>query len=87
MPIDTYSGRIFNNNNERSDMQIQPTERVFRYSGGLVLPDPDPSLGIEAVRQVYASSYPEIITDVVSGPELVDGKQVFTFKTAVGTKS
>jgi hypothetical protein len=26
----------------------------------LVLPDPDPSLGIEAVRQVYASSYPEI---------------------------
>jgi hypothetical protein len=34
-------------------MQIQQTERVFRYSGGLVLPDPDPSLGIEAVRQVY----------------------------------
>jgi hypothetical protein len=31
-------------------MQIQQTERVFRYSG-LVLPDPDSSLGIEAVRQ------------------------------------
>jgi PRTRC genetic system protein C len=46
-------------------MQIQQTERVFRYSGGLVLPDPDPSLGIEAVRQVYASSYPEIITAAV----------------------
>jgi hypothetical protein len=30
-----------------------------RYSGGLVLRDPDPSLGIEAVRQAYASSYPE----------------------------
>ena len=68
-------------------MQIQQTERVFRYSGGLVLPDPDPSLGIEAVRQVYASSYPEIITAAVSGPELVDGKHVYTFKTAVGTKS
>jgi PRTRC genetic system protein C len=72
---------------ERSNMQIQQTERVFRYSGGLVLPDPDPSLGIEAVRQVYASSYPEIITAAVSGPELVDGKHVYTFKTAVGTKS
>jgi PRTRC genetic system protein C len=36
-------------------MQIQQTERVFRYSGGLVLPDPDPSLGIEAVRQVYCT--------------------------------
>jgi PRTRC genetic system protein C len=68
-------------------MQIQQTERVFRYSGGLVLPDPDPSLGIEAVRQVYASSYPEIITAAVSGPEFADGKQVFTFKTAVGTKA
>jgi len=68
-------------------MQIQKTERVFRYSGGLVLPDPDPSFGIEAVRQVCASSYPEIITAAVSGPELVDGKQVFTFKTAAGTKS
>jgi PRTRC genetic system protein C len=47
-------------------MQIQQTERVFRYSGGLVLPDPDPSLEIEAVRQVYASSYPEIIRAAVS---------------------
>jgi PRTRC genetic system protein C len=36
--------------------------------------------------EVYASSYPEIITAAVSGPEFVDGKQVFTFKTAVGTK-
>ena len=36
--------------------------------------------------QVYASSYPEIITAAVGGPELVDGKEVFTFKTAVGRK-
>jgi PRTRC genetic system protein C len=67
------------------DMQIQQTERAFRYSG-LVLPDPDPSLGIEAVRSVYASSYPEITTAAVSGPELVDRKHFYTFKTAVGTK-
>ena len=64
-------------------MQIQQTERVFRYSGGLVLTS---SLGLEAVRQVYDSSYPEIITAAVTDPELVDGKQVYTFKTAVGTK-
>ena len=36
---------------------------------------------------VYASSYPEIIMAAVSGSEFVDGKEVFTFKTAVGTKS
>jgi PRTRC genetic system protein C len=60
---------VINDDEERrSDMQIQQTERVFRYSGGLVLPDPDPLLGIEAVRQVYASSHPEFITAALSGP-------------------
>jgi len=49
-------------------MQIQQTKRVLRYSGGLVRPYPDPLLRIEAVRQVYASSYQEIITAAVSGP-------------------
>ena len=68
-------------------MHIQQTEALFRCPGGLVLPDPDASLGIETVRQLYASSYPEIITAAVSGPELVDGREVFTFKTAVGTKA
>jgi PRTRC genetic system protein C len=66
-------------------MHVERTERSFRYSG-LVLPDPDPSLGIEAVRSVYASVYPEIVTAAVSGPDLVDGKQVYTFQKAVGTK-
>ena len=68
-------------------MQIQQTERVFRYSGGLVPPDPDPSLGIEAVRQVYASSYPEIITAAVSGPEVVDGKEGLHVQNGSGHKS
>ncbi len=66
-------------------MHVEHTQRSFRYSG-LVLPDPDPSLGIEAVRSVYASTYPEIVTAAVSGPELVDGKQVYTFQKAIGTK-
>jgi PRTRC genetic system protein C len=66
-------------------MRVERTERSFRYSG-LVLPDPDPSLGIEGVRSVYASTYPEIVTAAVSGPELLDGKQVYTFQKAIGTK-
>jgi PRTRC genetic system protein C len=44
------------------------------------------TLRIEAVRQVYAPPYPEIITAAVSGPELADGKEVFTFKTAWAQK-
>ena len=65
-------------------MQIQQTERFFRYSG-LVLPDPNSSLGIEAadLRFIVSGNY----HGWVSGPELVDGKQVFTFKAAVGTKA
>jgi PRTRC genetic system protein C len=66
-------------------MQIQKTERIFRYSG-LILPDPNSSLDIESVRSVYSSSYPEITTAAVTGPELVDGKLVYTFTRAVGTK-
>ncbi len=66
-------------------MRVERTERLFRYSG-LVLPDPDPSLGIEAVLSIFASTYPEITTAAVNGPEVVDGKQVYTLQKAIGTK-
>lgn len=66
-------------------MRVERTERLFRYSG-LVLPDPDPSLGIEAVISIFASTYPEITTAAVNGPEVVDGKQVYTLQKAIGTK-
>lgn len=66
-------------------MHIEVTQRSFRYSG-LILPDPDCSLSIEAVRSIYATTYPEITTAAISGPELVDGKQVYTFQKAIGTK-
>jgi PRTRC genetic system protein C len=66
-------------------MQIQKTERIFRYSG-LILPDPNSSFDIESVRSVYSSSYPELTTAAVTGPELVDGQLVYTFTRAVGTK-
>jgi PRTRC genetic system protein C len=67
-------------------MQIHRTEREFRYSGGLVLPDPDPSLDVESVRAIYSSTYPEITTAAVSGPEVIGGKLVFTFTKSAGTK-
>ena len=67
-------------------MRIERTRREFRYAGGLILPDPDRSLDVEAVRSVYCTAYPQIATAAVSGPEVVDGKLVYTFKTAVGTK-
>ena len=66
-------------------MQIQKTEREFHFSG-LVLPDPSSSLDIEGVRAAYSSSYPELTTAAVSGPEAIGGKLVYTFSKSVGVK-
>jgi PRTRC genetic system protein C len=53
---------------------------------GLILPDPAPNLDVESVRSLYASSYPEITTAALTGPEAVDGTLVYTFTKAIGTK-
>ena len=66
-------------------MTIEKTPRVFRYSG-LSLPDPDERLSVENVRSMYAATYPEITTAAVTGPEAIDGKLVYTFTKAIGTK-
>ena len=59
--------------------------RSFRYSG-LILPDPAPDLDIEAVRNLYSATYPEITTAAVTGPEAIDGTLVYTFTASIGTK-
>ena len=66
-------------------MTIEKTPRLFRYSG-LTLPDPDGRLDVESVRSLYAATYPEITTAALTGPEAVDGKLVYTFTKAIGTK-
>jgi len=66
-------------------MTIERTPRLFRYSG-LSLPDPDCRLDVESVRSLYAATYPEITTAALAGPEAVDGKLVYTFTKAIGTK-
>ena len=72
-------------------MQIEKMERVFRYregnsSGGLTLPDPDPSLDVESVRALFCSSFPEITTAALTGPEAVGDKLVYTWTKSIGTK-
>jgi PRTRC genetic system protein C len=82
--------RIVNNSvnlqkNRILAMTIEKTPRLFRYSG-LNLPDPDDRLDIESVRSLYAATYPEITTAALTGPEAIDGKLVYTFTKAIGTK-
>ena len=66
-------------------MEISATEREFRYNA-VKLGDPSLVLTLVQVRDFYSNVYPEIISADIEGPELVGGKQIYTFKRAVGTK-
>lgn len=66
-------------------VQTRALERSFTYNG-LVLPDPDPRLTPEQVRDVYAATYPEITTAAVEGPDASGGTLHFKFTRAIGTK-
>ncbi len=66
-------------------LQTQTLERSFRYNS-IDLPDPGPQYTIEQVRDLYSATYPEIVSAGVDGPEEREGKLVYTFRRAVGTK-
>ena len=66
-------------------MQIEPMPRRFYYLG-LELPDLDPRLTPEQVRDSYSNLYPEISTATIEGPEAIDGALKFTLTRALGTK-
>lgn len=66
-------------------VQTRSLERSFSYNG-LRLPDPDPRLTPEQVRDAYASSFPEITTAVVEGPDASGDTLQFKFTRHIGTK-
>lgn len=59
--------------------------RVFFYNG-VRIPDPDPAMSTEQVRDLLTPSYPEITTASVSGPEDTGTELRYTFSRAIGTK-
>jgi PRTRC genetic system protein C len=66
-------------------METTILEREFRYNA-VMLADPSPAMPLTQVRDFFANVYPEIISADIDGPELVGGKQIYTFRRAVGTK-
>lgn len=67
----------------------QVKERVRRefHFNGAKLADPDPGMSPEQVKKLYAGNgYPTLTNASVTGPETKDGREVYTFKAAVGTK-
>jgi PRTRC genetic system protein C len=66
-------------------IKVEPLERGFEYLG-IRLPDPDPSMTVEQVRDVYVNTYPELATAAVEGPSPSNGRLQYTFTRAVGSK-
>lgn len=66
-------------------MKVQELRREFIYNG-IKLPDPNPGMSIEQVRDVYAPAYPELTTAAIEGPETLGDKIVYRFARAIGAK-
>jgi PRTRC genetic system protein C len=66
-------------------MESHVLSRIFEFNG-VRLPDPDPKLSPEEVRNLYALQYPDIATASITGPEAVGDKLVYRFTRAIGTK-
>ena len=67
-------------------MKVEALEREFRYNGGLRLPDPNPNLNVGEVINLYATTYPEITTAAIAGPEVIGNRLVYRLTRAIGAK-
>ena len=59
-------------------------QRVFKYNG-ITLPDPNPSMSVDAVKTVFAAQYPELAA-AESSAEFKGNQQIITFQKVVGHK-
>jgi PRTRC genetic system protein C len=66
-------------------MKVEALVREFNYNG-VRLPDPNPKLTVDEVRNLYANAHPDITTAAIEGPEAVGNKLIYRFTRAIGTK-
>jgi PRTRC genetic system protein C len=66
-------------------MQVINIERKFKYNS-VTLPDPNPDLSPEQIREFYATQYPELNNAVVEGPVTKNEVATWTFTRAAGAK-
>lgn len=60
--------------------------RIFKH-GDMKLPDPDPNMTPDEVRELYANTYVSLTNGSVDGPEINDdGEAVYEFTEHVGSK-
>ena len=66
-------------------LNVTTLDRVFVHDKKN-LDDPGPHMTPEDVLSFYSNQIPELTTATVAGPEIKDGKAVYTFKSTVGVK-
>jgi PRTRC genetic system protein C len=66
-------------------MKVETLAREFSFNG-VRLPDPNPKLTVDEVRNLYATAYPDITTAAIEGPEAVGNRLIYRFSRAIGTK-
>lgn len=59
--------------------------RDFSYNG-MKLPDPDPRMTPDEVKNLYSHQYPELATAAITGPETSGEHLLYSFVRAIGTK-
>jgi len=66
-------------------MEARRLTREFLYNG-IKLADPNATLSVEQVREMYAPAYPELTTAAIEGPQITADKMAYRFVRAVGAK-
>ena len=66
-------------------LQVSALLREFFYNGSRI-PDPDPKMDVEQVRELLTPSYPEIATATMTGPEDTGSALRYTFSRAIRSK-
>jgi PRTRC genetic system protein C len=66
-------------------IEAKALSRSFTYNGAK-LPDPDPRMTPEEVKNLYAHQYPELATAAITGPEISGDRLQYSLVRAIGTK-
>jgi PRTRC genetic system protein C len=81
--------RIHNHFGERkmatTTLKTSSLPREFVFNGSRI-PDPDPQMSIDQVRDLLTPSYPEIATATLNGPEDTGTSLRYSFSRAIGSK-
>lgn len=66
-------------------MQAKTLERQFLFNGQ-ILPDLGANFSPAQLKDLYANNFPDLLNAEIEGPNIKDGKAVYTFKRTTGTK-